>query len=651
MIATDYQLHPTLKKFFFVTCLAGALIVNSCKAPMTTSGGGASVAPVASNGVPCDRFQQRAEYTMDVDFDHLKHQYHGKQHLVYYNNSGDELKKVFYHLYPNAFQPGSAMDVRSRTISDPDGRVGSRISKLKADEIGYLRVTGLTLNGKKCGAVTEGTILEVSLPEGIAPGSKVVFDLEFDGQVPVQIRRSGRNNMEGVDYSMAQWYPALCEYDEQGWHSDPYIAREFYGIWGDFDVTIHLDERYTIGASGILQNPLEIGKGYETAGAAVKRNPMKGKLAWHFKAQNVHDFMWAADPDYVHKKMVADDGTLLHFIYIESAKTKAVAQLPSIMAKAFGFASQHYGKYPYSDFYFIQGGDGGMEYPMSTLIRMEGKLEGLVNVSVHESLHSWYQGVLGSNESLYPWMDEGFTTFAENHEENYVKSLGLIPGETSEEDPMLGHVRAYCNFALSGKEEALSTHADHYMTNRAYSMASYVKGAVFLQQIQYIVGEETFNKGLLRYWDTWKFKHPNANDVIRVFEKQSGLELDWFKEYFVNTTHTIDYGVKSVESEGGTKTKIVLERVGVMPMPMDVEVTYTDGRKEMFYIPLDIQRGDKANEHPGEKFSVCKRWQWVNPSYELEIAGGVSGIKSVVIDPSGRLADVKLENNVWRGKE
>ncbi len=605
-----------------------------------------SLSPIVRHA-PGDRWQQRAEYLMDVDFDHTKHQYHGTQRLTYYNNSPDELKQVFYHLYPNAFQPGSAMDVRSRTIPDPDGRIGDRISKLKPDEMGFLKINFLKINGKSIPFRTEGTILEIVLPEGIAPGARVVFETDFSGQVPVQIRRSGRNNMEGIAYSMTQWYPELCEYDEQGWHSEPYVAREFYGVWGDFDVTIHIDPKFTVAASGILQNPSEIGRGYEPEGATVKPNVVNGKQAWRFKAQNVHDFMWAADPNYVHKKIRADDGTLLHFFYVENAKTKAWAQLPAIMAKGFGFASRTYGKYPYSDFYFIQGGDGGMEYPMSTLIRGEGQLEGLVGVATHESLHSWYQGVLGSNESLYPWMDEGFTTFAEAYELNYIRSLGLIPGAQAVDDPMEDNVHAYCNFALSGKEEALTTHADHYMTNRAYSIGSYVKGSVFLQQIKYIIGEDHFNKGLLQYFDTWKFRHPNANDVIRVFEKESGLELDWFKEYFVNTTHTIDYGVQRVTGDNAETATVVLEKIGRMPMPLDVVVTYKDGTKEMFYIPLDIQRGEKPNENPAVKFTVCRRWQWVNPTYELQIPFGVAKIRSVEIDPSIRMADVKRENNIW----
>ena len=593
------------------------------------------------------RWQQRAEYTINVDFDHTKHQYSGTQKLVYYNNSSDRLNKAFYHLYMNAFQPGSSMDVRSRGISDPDPRVTDRISKLKPDEIGYLKIKKLTLNGVPCQFETVGTILEVKLPTPIAPFSKVVFECEFDGQVPLQIRRNGRMSREGVDYSMAQWYPKMCEYDYQGWHANPYVAREFYGIWGDFDVTINIDPKFTVGGTGILQNPLEIGKGY--ADNATPK-PVNGKLQWHFKAENVHDFMWAADPDYKHVTKKADDGTLLHFFYIPSERTDSWKQLPDIMAKVFPFIRDHYGQYQYSDFSFVQGGDGGMEYAMSTLITGERPLPSLVGVAVHELFHSWYQGMLGSNESLVSWMDEGFTSFGSNYTMNYLKELGLIPGQKPEKDPMLNDVQGYCRFALTGREEPLSTHSDHFATNTAFSIGSYVKGATFLQQVKYIVGEENFDKGMLQYFDQWKFKHPNANDFIRVHEKISDLELDWFKEYFVYTTHTIDYGIYSVNNDN-KNTKVTIRKVGVMPMPLDVLVTYTNGTTEMFYIALDILRGEKPNENPKQKRTILPRWQWTNNSYDFVINAEKNKIAKIEIDASGRMADVNRENNKWASEK
>jgi hypothetical protein len=190
------------------------------------------------------------------------------------------------------------MDERSRTINDPDPRVGERISKLSPEEYGWHKIKVLKQNDKDVKFKMEETILEVELNEPIKPGEKVVFYMEFESQVPIQIRRSGRNSAEGIDYSMSQWYPKMCEYDYQGWHPNPYVGREFYGIWGDFDVKITIPAEYTLGATGYLQNKNEIGKGYEDVGMKPD-NSDKKRLTWHFYAPNVHDFMWGADPDFM----------------------------------------------------------------------------------------------------------------------------------------------------------------------------------------------------------------------------------------------------------------------------------------------------------------------------------------------------------------
>ena len=629
-----------MKKTTFLWALGlAAILGEACQTPQKTT----NVPSTIETKVMYERWQQRVEYTMDVQFDDKKHQYSGVQKTILFNNSPDALDKAFFHLYMNAFQPNSSMDVRSRTISDPDPRVADRISKLSPSEIGYQKIKSIKLDGVACKFEVVGTILEVQLPKNIAPLSKATFDIEYDGQVPLQIRRNGRMSREGVDYSMAQWYPKLCNYDEQGWHANPYIGREFYGIWGDFDVTIHIDQKFMVGGTGLLQNVSEIGKGY---GEGTPKADANGKLAWHFVAKNVHDFMWGADPDFKHTTKKATDGTLMHFFYIPSEKTESWDNLPDAMAKAFGFIRDNYGKYPYSDFSFVQGGDGGMEYPMSTLITGERNLNSLVGVAVHELMHSWYQGVLGSNESLYSWMDEGFTSFASNYVMNYLKKEGVFPKTQPDEDPMRRDVEGFVRFANGGREEALTTHSDHFVTNTAFSVGSYTKGATFLQQLKYIEGEEAFNKAMLVYFDTWKFKHPNANDVIRVHEKISGLELDWFREYFVNTTHKMDYAVSSV-TEGGGKSKVLLRKIGVMPMPLDVVVTYNDGKKELFYIPLELMRGNKKQENNDMKRTVLSDWEWVMPTYEFELNMPKSKITKIEIDPSRRMADANRENNVW----
>ncbi len=593
-----------------------------------------------------DRWQQHVDYQMTIDVNASLHQYSGKQKLVYTNNSPDTLTQVFYHLYFNAFQPGSMMDVRSRTIDDADPRVGSRILDLKPDEQGWIKVEKLRQDGKKTKFDINETILEVQLAEPLLPRSQTVLEMEWEAQVPLQIRRSGRDNREGVEFSMAQWYPKLCEYDYQGWHANPYIAREFYGVWGDFDVTILIDKSYVVAAGGYLQNPDEVGYGYAAEGASLRR-PAGDKLRYHFKAPNVHDFVWAADPDFHHQWITADDGTIMRFFWQKGKGYDTQwEQLPAIMNRARTVMNQYFGAYPYREYCFIQGGDGGMEYPMATLITGNRGLSSLVGVSVHEQLHSWYQMVLGTNESLYAWMDEGFTSYAENIVENELARAGLMGSRKAQENPHTGNYNNYRALVNSGLEEPLTTHADHFNTNFAYSMAAYVKGNVFMHQLEYIIGRENLAAGLLRYYDTWKFKHPNANDLIRVFEKQSGLELDWYKEDFVHTVNTIDYGIKSVEEAGRKTTRVVLERKGRMAMPLDIVVTYSDGDQELFYAPLESMRGAKPKESDMKR-TVLPDHRWVDPEYVFEIPERASKVVRIEIDPSQRLADIDLQNNVW----
>nr|WP_295934522.1 M1 family metallopeptidase [uncultured Dyadobacter sp.] len=581
-----------------------------------------------------DRWQQRAKYQIEVDFDAVKHQYKGSQKLVYTNNSPDTLQKVFYHLYLNAFQPGSQMDVRSRSISDPDSRVKDRISKLSPNEIGYEKVLSLKQNGKALKYEIVETILEVTLNEKILPKSQHTFELEFEAQVPVQIRRTGRNNSEGIDYSMAQWYPKMCEYDYEGWHSNPYIGREFYGIWGDFDVKITMDAAYTIAGTGYLQNPDKIGHGYSSKSITHKPGD---RLTWHFVAPEVHDFMWAADRNYKHDVVKVDDDLDLHFFYQTDTLANVWKEMEPLAVRSFKIMNEKFGRYPYKQYSVIQGGDGGMEYPMATLIMGRLNLNALTSVTVHESIHSWFQMILGTNESKYPWMDEGFTTYAQN-----IVMAELFPVRG---DVQRSSTASYRSLVKSGLEEPLTTHADFYNTNRAYSVASYSKGAVFLNQLAYIIGKEKFEKGMKRYFNEWKFKHPNPTDLKRIMEKESGLELDWYWENFVGTTKTIDYGIREVVANAG-KTEVVLERIGQMPMPLDVVVSYKDGTQENFYIPLEIMRGEKEEKlYP--KTTLMADWGWAFPEYTFTIDRDLSDVRLIVIDPSQRMADMDTENNVW----
>ena len=591
-----------------------------------------------------DRWQQRVKYAMDIDMNVQTNRFTGKQKLEYWNNSPDTLTRVFYHLYFNAFQPGSMMDTRSRRqgtivfrkdrngndVADWDDRVKDRILNLKPDETGYQKIISLKMNGRPQTFKVLETILEVKLDKPILPKTKVEFQMEFEAQVPLQVRRSGRDNPKTmVRYSMSQWYPKLCEYDYEGWHPTPYVGREFYGVWGDFAVNITIDKKYILGGTGYLQNANEIGYGYESPGAKVTR-PAGDKLTWRFIAPNVHDFMWAADPEYKHISQKVRDDLTIHVLYKTSNTTDADwQQVLASAVKALPFIEKTFGPYPYKQYSFIHGGDGGMEYPMATLLFNKGAW-------LHEWMHSWYYGLLGTNESLYSWMDEGFTDYADARVQAFL--------DNSDEWPYKGSYAAYFNLVRSNKEEPLTTHADHFNTNFAYSNAAYSKGTVFVEQLGYITGAQVRNKILLEYYWKWRFKHPNAADFLRIAEEVSDMKLDWYKEYFVNTTRTIDYSIDSLWAEDG-KTKVRIRRIGLMPMPIDLQLTFKDGSKELHYVPLNLMYGEKPVEDPAIPRKVYDAWKWTNDTYVIETEKKLTDITTVDIDPSQRMADTDRRNN------
>jgi hypothetical protein len=613
---------------------------------------------VSGVSAQADRWQQHINYNIKAALDVNTNIIKGTEDIVYTNNSTDTLRKVYFHLYWNAFQPNSSMDVRSRELGkntmtnrrgdvmkDWDARVTDRIQKLTPTEIGYQRVSAITINGKAQKLIEHETILEVQLTNPIAPKTSAKLSLVFESQVPKQIRRTGRDNAEGVRYSMSQWYPKMVEYDYQGWNTNPYIAREFHGVWGNFDVSLQLDKNYTVAATGVLQNPNAVANA-------------QGLKTWNFKGNNIHDFVWAADDQFKHLSKLVRKGLTIHVYYKEKdAKSdSAWANILYAAEKVLPYIEKNFGAYPYPQYSFIQGGDGGMEYAMATLIK--GPSLGTV---FHEWMHNWYQQVLGSNESLFAWMDEGFATFAESKvsrwydanaaaQSPFISEKAKVQVLASVEKAKLdlpltqaGSYAGYMALAKSGLEEPASTHADHFNTNYAYSNAAYSKGATLLGILGYVVGDSVRDAVLLNYYNTWKFKHPNANDFFRVAEKTSGLQLQWLKEYWMNSTKTIDYGLNDIQA--GNNTAIIsIQRLGKLPMPIEVLITYKDGTSELHYMPLDLMLGGKASEGAVNQI-VHPAWQWVAPTYTFETSKPLSALKSIEIDPSYRMPDLNRSNN------
>ena len=586
-----------------------------------------SIIAVSQNGY----WQQHVDYRMVIDVNVDDFTYDGEQKLVYTNNSPDSLTRVFYHLYFNAFKPGS-----DQAIVEEFPLLGEEYWNEEC--WGDVSISSLSQDGDVVNYVIEGTILEVELHTPIAPGEKTILDMRFFVKTPSVIQRSGKNSKDGVAFSMSQWYPKLCEYDKEGWHANPYIGREFHGVWGDFDVTINIDKNYTVAASGYLQNPELIGHGYAPLKEGVDH---KNKISWRFIAPNVHDFSWAADPDYIHDKIEMSDGPTMHFFYKSNVDYRDHwKNFQKQTTEIIKFYSDYIGEYPYNQYSVIMAGEGAMEYAMCTFI--EGytydHYRDLLEVTAHEIAHTWFQFLLATNESKHAWMDEGFTSYIESVCINEILDEGYYKPSNR------WAYSSYFRWANSGIEEPLTTHADRFTHSSGYWMSSYDKGSIFLSQLGYIIGEENLKKTLRKYFKDWSFKHPTPNDFIRCAEKVSNLELDWYLMDWCQTTKTIDYAVSHIGDLDGEWSYIQLERVGEIPMPIDVTVTLYNGQEIFYNIPLTMMRGNK----PLKGEILLQSWSWANPDYSFKINQNIESVKDIVIDPIGFMADVDISNNSYQ---
>jgi len=603
-------------------------------------------------------FQQKVDYFIEVKLDVKSHLMSGKQIALYYNNSPDTLCEIYYHLYLNAFKPGSSMQVRGDVIRNG---LGERIRGMKPEEYGWTNVKYLKADGEDIEFDVFDTILRAKLKKALLPGQSVRLEMEFESQIPKQTRRNGRDNREGIDYSMAQWYPKICEYDFEGWHTDQYVEREFYGVWGNFDVKITLPSDYLVGATGVIQNPDEVMCGYELGAVDTvifpqqwKKNTKREFKTWHFKAENVHDFAWVADRDYIHEitwLSLAGDTVVVHLLYQPDVYNlwREAGKFTKEIIKLY---SDWFFKYPYKSFTVAQAGDGGMEYPMLIMITGRRSRTSMIGILAHEIGHNWFYGLIGNNESKEAWIDEGgasFVTpriFKEFLGEKW-KDFSGIESFLRPESDIYGGYKNYVRFSSLGFEEPVLFHSDFFRESVTYTNAVYGKGASIFEMLEYVLGDSVFDQVMKEFFNRWAFKHPTTKDFERVAEIVSGMELDWFFDQWLKTTRKCDYGIESFEGKWKTDNgkrkyiaKVRLRNYGEIVMPIDLYFYFKDGTYQKVIIPLDIQL--KPKKEPGA--IVLPPWFWVNPTYEFEIAFDKE-VKMVEIDSDFKLRDINRLNN------
>lgn len=586
-------------------------------------------------------YQQFASYKMDIDVDAKNYSYKGSQSITYTNNSPDELKVVYFHLYWNAFRPNSMMDQRAQSQgAKGDSRLQingiSRLASIPKEQEGAQNIHWIKQNGKNLKFEIQETIMKVELAEPIKPKSTTDFTMDWDAVVPMQIRRSGRNNREGIDLTMTQWYPKIAEYDYDGWATFDYVGREFHAPFADFDVNIKIDKEYIVGAGGTLENPLEV-RGYTpNANVAFDQN---NKANWHWTAKKILDFAWSADRDYSVESFTVLDGPEVFYVYQKSDKTKFWEESKPYISKYYQLMNTTFGHYTYPSYAFIQGGDGGMEYGMCTMMLGEAKsLESLLGLMIHEGSHSWFQQILATNESMRSWMDEGFTSYAEDF-----VMYKLFPPAEPMANPFVKTINGYSNFIKTRKEEPAGWLADHFDDGSAYSFSAYTKGEIFLVELGYIIGEQNLSLAIKEYYNQWKLKHPTDRDFLHIVQEISGMDLKWFLHYWINTTKTIDYAIKNIEY-GEKSTTITLSNNGGIPMPIDFSILMKDKKIINYQIPLNMTRSWKQKDIYGN-LTTLNYWPWTQKEYTFTIPYKKSQMMVLGIDFSQRLADINLADN------
>ncbi len=603
-------------------------------------------------------WQQDVHYTINATLDAKEHKIVGKETLVYTNNSPDSLQYILFRLYWNLFTKGSKghiLDKHYKSYDDADDG-GITVNK-------FTIVDG---NNELSPTYTiDNTLMRINLNSPIPPGAKTTFSIEWTENIPADYERTGH---EGRDYNIAQWYPQIATYDKYGWDQSQYLGpAEFHNEFGTYDVNITLPKSFTMGFTGELLNPEEVypesirAKLHDAEWKSETQNIADYSKAqwtngedstpvtWKFHAENVRDFAWSAFEYYIWdvSHYAPNDGAqpvTIHALY-QADKAEYWKNAAEYGRHAITFFSEHFGRYAYKNCFAVEGPvGGGMEYPGITFIGHYGDAttHSPFGVIVHEIGHNWYPMMIGSNETNFAFMDEGFNTFITclateayfgRYNNSYVWTewyQKLLAYEN--DDVRKGVQHSAINLAKSGYEEPAATHI-YKFTQLHYGTSIYSKTAAIMYMLQYVLGDSVFEASMKEYYNRWKFKHPYPEDFYQTIQEASGRrDLRWFFDQWFNRTYTCDYGICGLNAEPVIKddvttykTSFHIFRKGQAIMPLDVQVELADGRKETVWIPVD---------------------KWFNAEFDLDTTIEFSS-KPVCaeINPDGRIVDMDRLNN------
>ncbi len=596
------------------------------------------------SGAPGPEYwQQRVDYVIRATLDTVARKVSGQERISYLNRSPDTLRYLWLQLDQNLFTAGS----RGSLLFDQGSRFGTQgaeggITLTQVAEPAARAAAGRPAQPvKQLHYLVNGTMMKVDLSRPLQPGGLQVIEIGWSFPFGPNSNRMGIEQIDGSTvYEVAQWYPRLAVYDDvRGWNTEQYLGQgEFYLEYGRFDVSLTVPANLLVAATGTLRNPGEVltatqrarlararlsdstivirGKDEITDAASRPRAP-NGTLTWRFTADSVRDFAWAAASHFVWDAARANGGRTLAMSFYPPSAEPVWNQSTQFVR----FAVENYSSwriYPYPVAINVNGIEGGMEYPMIVFCHNRTDVSALFSVTDHEIGHTWFPMMVGNNERLYAWMDEGFNTFM-----NYYDWEKKFPGTYNRR----GNPRLYIPLALSGREEPIMTPADRIRGD--LSVTAYTKpglGLILLRDR--IIGRERFDPAFREYIRRWAFKHPTPADFFRTIEDGVGEDLSWFWRSWFYTTERLDQAVDSVSvaDSGGVVSRVHIRNAGGMPMPVELDLRMEDGTSRHLSLPVEIWFG-------GDRYAVA-----------------VSGPKRVVgatIDARNVYPDVRRENNSW----
>ncbi|MCB9255812.1 MAG: M1 family peptidase [Chitinophagales bacterium] len=629
-----------------------------------------------------DYWQQDVYYKIYATINEKTDIIEGKEQLVYWNNSPDTLKVVYFHLYQNAFQPGSYYD----NLYHNNG-ASPKYGKYESQGLGTV-INSIKVSGKEVKTTIDNTIMIVHLNDYILPHTGVQFDIDFDTYYDVGgVRRRMKTFMSygRKQYNGCHWYPRIAVYDHKfSWTTDQHLGREFYGDFGTFDVTLNFANDYIVAATGKLLNEEEAlpadlrakldlknfaNKPYGERPSTIIPYEEGKRKEWHFYAENIHDFAFTANPHYrIGEAEWLPEGdpnkAIKVYSFVQEPHASGWQNAADYTAKVIQVYSEDIGLYAYHKMIVADARDG-MEYPMITMDN--GSDPGYRGLLAHEVGHNWFYGMMNNNETYRAFMDEGFTQFLTSWSQEKIDGKYVATNsakskyinkfrearEVREDEIYYGYIRD----ASLGKDPQLNTHSDGF--NGALGQGGgyghvYSKTGAMLYSLQYTLGDDLFLEAMQYYFSKWSFCHPYPEDFRQSIIEYTKTDLNWFFDQWLETSKTIDYKVAKVKRVKGEDNsfEIKIKRKGRMQMPIDFQVEDKEGRLFDFHIPNQyFQKETDATILP-----KWTGWDNLHPSYVAKVSipeayeAKKVKIRNVKIDPSWRLADANVLNNSKKDK-